>query len=75
MHMMRLQMNINNLILEINMKQINNNLVVALLRGAATLSGLMATMTVALFTESLHSLILTLLIGAIAITLIDEMLK
>jgi len=57
------------------MKQINNNLVVALLRGAATLSGLMATMTVALFTESLHSLILTLLIGAIAITLIDEMLK
>lgn len=56
------------------MKKIDNNLVVALLRGATTLSGLMATMTVALFTESLPSLILVLLIGAMTITLIDEVI-
>lgn len=56
------------------MKRINTELVVALLRGAATLSGFMATMTVALFTESLHSFVLVLLIGAMTITLIDKII-
>ena len=67
-------MNINNLILEINMKRINSKLAMALLRGTVAFSGLMATMTVALFTESLHSLVLVLLIGALTITLIDEII-
>ena len=56
------------------MKKIDNNLVVALLRGATTLSGLMTTMTVALFTESLHSFVLVLLIGAMTITLVEEII-
>ena len=58
------------------MKRINNNkLAVILLRGVTALSGLMATMCVALFTESLRSCALTLLIGTIAIILIDEIIK
>ena len=56
------------------MKKIDNNLVVALLRGVTTLSGLMATMTIALFTESLHSFVLVLLIGAMTTTLINEII-
>ena len=56
------------------MKKIDNNLVVALLRGATTLSGLMTSMTVALFTESLHSFVLVLLIGAMTITLVEEII-
>ena len=56
------------------MKKVNNNLAMALLRGAVTLSGLMTTMTVALFTESLHSFILVLLIGAMTITLVNEII-
>ena len=56
------------------MKKIDNNLVVALLRGATILSGLMTTMTVALFTESLHSFVLVLLIGAMTITLVEEII-
>lgn len=57
------------------MKKMNNKLAMALLRGAVALSGLMATMTVALFTESLQSCGLVLLVGAIAITLVDESIK
>ena len=56
------------------MKKVNNKLAMALLRGAVTLSGLMTTMTVALFTESLHSFVLVLLIGAMTITLVEEII-
>lgn len=56
------------------MKKVNNKLAMALLRGAVTLSGLMATMTIALFTESLHSFVLVLLIGAMTITLVEEII-
>ena len=54
------------------MKKINNKLAMALLRGAVALSGLMATIIAALFTESLSSCALILLIGGVAITLADE---
>ena len=57
------------------MKRINNKLAMALLRGAVALSGIMATVCVALFTESLNSCVLTLLVGAIIITLVDELVK
>lgn len=54
------------------MKKINNKLAMALLRGAVALSGIMVTMTVVLFTENLKSCVLVLLVGAVAITLVDE---
>ena len=57
------------------MKKINNKLAMALLRGAVALSGIIATITVAFFTESLHSCGLTLLVGAIIVTLVDESIK
>ena len=57
------------------MKKINNKLAMVLLRGAVALSGIMATITVALFTESLNSCALALLVGAITITLVDELIK
>lgn len=56
------------------MKKMNNKLAMALLRGAVALSGLMATMTIALFTESLSSCVLALLVGALVIVVIDEMI-
>lgn len=57
------------------MKKVNNKLAMALLRGAVALSGIIATITVALFTENLNSCVLVLLVGAIAITLVDELIK
>lgn len=57
------------------MKKVNDNLAITLLRGVVAVSGIMATMTIALFTESLNSCVLVLLIGAIAITLVDELIN
>lgn len=57
------------------MKKINNKLAMALLRGVVALSGIMSTITVALFTERLNSCVLALLVGAIIITLVDESIK
>lgn len=56
------------------MKKINNKLAMVLLRGTVALSGIMATMTVALFTESLNSCVLALLVGALVTVVIDEMI-
>lgn len=52
-----------------------NKLAMALLRGVVALSGLMATMTLALFTESLTSCAWVLLVGTIIVVLVDEYLK
>ena len=58
------------------MKRIENkSLAMALLRGAVALSGLMATVCFALFTESWNSLFAVVLIGITATTLFDEYLK
>jgi hypothetical protein len=58
------------------MKRINNKtLAMALLRGAVALSGLMATMTFALFTESWNSLFAVSLAGLIITVLLDEKIK
>lgn len=54
------------------MKKVNNKLAMALLRGTIALSGIMTTITIALFTESLTSCVTALLVGALIITLIDE---
>lgn len=56
------------------MKRINNKLAMALLRGAVALSGIMTTVCVAFFTESLNSCILALLTGASVTVLIDEII-
>ena len=57
------------------MKKINNKLATVLLRGVVALSGLMATMTLVLFTESLISCAWVLLVGTIIVVLVDEYLK
>ena len=54
------------------MKKVNNKLAMALLRGTIALSGIMTTITIALFTESLTSCVTALLVGALIISLIDE---
>lgn len=56
------------------MKKINNKLAMALLRGTVALSGIMATITVALFTESLTSCVLALLVGTLVTVAIDEII-
>lgn len=57
------------------MKRINNkNLAVALLRGVTALSGLMATVCAAFFTESWNSLFAVILLGVTATVLIDEVI-
>ena len=58
------------------MKRITNkSLATALLRGAVALSGLMATMTFALFTESWNSLFAVSLTGLTITVLLDETIK
>lgn len=58
------------------MKRITNkSLAMALLRGAVALSGLMATMTFALFTESWNSLFAVSLAGLTITVLLDETIK
>lgn len=47
----------------------------ALHRVVVTISGIMTTMTVILFTENLKSCMLVLLVGAIVINLIDESIR
>lgn len=55
------------------MKRINNkSLAMALLRGAVALSGLMATVCFALFTESWNSLFAVSLTGLAITVLLDE---
>ena len=54
---------------------INKFLAIALLRGAVALSGLMATVTFALFTESWNSCFAVALIGVTATVIMDEHLK
>ena len=58
------------------MKRIQNkSLAMALLRGAVALSGLMATVCVALFTESWNSLFVVCLFGLTVTVLLDETIK
>lgn len=58
------------------MKRIQNkSLAMALLRGAVALSGLMATVCVALFMESWNSLFAVSLLGITVVVLIDENIK
>lgn len=57
------------------MKKINNNLAMALLRGAIVLAGSMATVVTMLFCTSIYGIIATAMIGGFAIALITERVK
>ena len=57
------------------MKKITNRkLQTALLRGAVLLSGCMATVMVALFCNTLSGVVLSLILGATIIALIDDII-
>lgn len=57
------------------MKKINNNLVMALLRGAIVLAGCMTTVTAMLFCSTALEMTTVAIIGGFAITLITERVK
>ena len=54
------------------MKKLNNNTAMALFRGAIVLAGCMTTVTAMLFCTSIYGVIVTVMLGGFAISLIDD---